>query len=121
MADRKRKDTEGQKALDAEHGAYAGGGSGELTVRICGREKGMEIWENVSFVRVQSKKYNLLIMKDYLPVLGRIEGSVSFRTRESAFERKGVRGFFMHKKNVFSLMLEDVKPEGFREDEEEEA
>lgn len=91
---------------------YASGGRGELTVRICGREKGMEIYEGVSFVRVRSTRYNLLIMKDYLPVLGRIEGDISFRGAEGPYERENVQGFFMHKNNVFSLMLEDVKPTG---------
>lgn len=92
----------------AEESAY--GEKGDLTVRICGREKGMEIYEGVSFVRVRSSRYNLLIMKDYLPVLGRIEGDISFRSREDTYERENVQGFFMHKNNVFSLMLEDVKP-----------
>ena len=59
---------------------------------------------------MSNRRYNLLIMKDYLPVLGRIEGDISFRNQESTYERENVQGFFMHKNNVFSLMLEDVKP-----------
>lgn len=84
---------------------------GEILVKICGCENGLEQYEHVSFVRVQSKKYNLLIMKDYLPILGRIEGKISFQTDRDTFERDNIRGFFMHKNNVFSLMLEDVKPD----------
>lgn len=109
MTERKRRR---QMRRGAGSGAeeYAHGEKGELTVRICGREKGMEVYEGVNFVRVRSSRYNLLIMKDYLPVLGRIEGDISFRNQESTYERENVQGFFMHKNNVFSLMLEDVKP-----------
>lgn len=87
------------------------GDTGAIQVRICGREKGLELYEDVSFVRVRSKKYNLLIMKDYLPILGKVEGSIAFRTGREELEREGVSGFFMHKNNTFSLMLEDVRPQ----------
>ena len=117
MAQRKKR-REGHRALGAEE--FMPGGKGALTVRICGREKGMEIYEGVSFVRVKSSRYNLLIMKDYLPVLGRISGDIAFRSQEDTYERENVQGFFMHKDNVFSLMLEDVMWES-RDAGEEEA
>lgn len=79
---------------------------GKIRVRICSREKGLEEYEQIHFVRVISKGYNLLIMADYLPVIGEIEGSVFFRDAQEEYKRENLKGYFMHKNNEFSLMLE---------------
>lgn len=85
---------------------------GKIQVRICGRERGLEVYEKVKFVRVVSKRYNLLIMADYLPVIGELNGDVFFRDGEREYRREGLKGYFMHKKNQFSLMLESEGGEG---------
>lgn len=85
---------------------------GKIQVRICGRDHGLEQYDKVSFVRVVSKRYNLLIMADYLPIIGEVEGSVFFRTAEKEYRRENLMGYFMHKNNEFSLML---KSEGTHE------
>lgn len=90
---------------------------GKITVRICGKENGLEVYERVNFVRVKSKRYNLLIMADYMPVIGEIEGCVFFRTEKEEYQRENLKGYFMHKKNQFSLMLET---EGERLEREEQ-
>ena len=83
---------------------------GKIHVRICGKENGLEEYEQVNFVRVISKKYNLLIMADYLPIIGEVEGSVFFRTVETEYRRENIKGYFMHKNNEFSLMLQQEQP-----------
>ena len=79
---------------------------GKILVQICSRERGLEEFKHVKFVRVVSRGYNLLIMADYLPVIGELEGSVSFLAGSEEYERTHLKGFFMHKNNEFSLMLE---------------
>lgn len=79
---------------------------GVITVSICGSKNGLEVYEDVKFVRVTSKRYNLLIMADYMPVIGEIEGSVFFRTDKEEYRRENLKGYFMHKNNRFSCMLE---------------
>lgn len=79
---------------------------GKIVVRICSRENGLEVYEKVKFIRVVSKRYNLLIMADYLPVIGEIDGYVFFRDEKEEYRREQLKGYFMHKKNQFSLMLE---------------
>lgn len=79
---------------------------GRITVRLCGRERGLEEFTNVNFVRVVSRRYNLLIMADYLPVIGELDGSISFRNAQEEYSRDNLKGYFMHKNNTFSLMLE---------------
>lgn len=83
------------------------GREGKIHVRICGRGKGLEEFENVRFVRLISKGYNLLIMADYLPVIGELDGSVCFLAGDGEHERTSLKGYFMHKNNEFSLMLEE--------------
>lgn len=82
------------------------GETGRIRVSICGSKNGLEVYENVAFVRVVSRRYNLLIMADYMPVIGEIEGSVFFRTDEEEYRRENLKGYFMHKNNQFSCMLE---------------
>ena len=83
---------------------------GKIYVRICGKENGLEEYEKVSFVRVISKRYNLLIMADYLPIIGEVDCSVFFRTAGAEYRRENIKGYFMHKNNEFSLMLKQEGP-----------
>lgn len=98
VREKKREELEFEENVSSQEG--------KITVRICGREKGLEVYEKVNFVRVKSKRYNLLIMADYMPVIGELEGSVFFRNQKEEYSRDNLRGYFMHKKNQFSLMLE---------------
>ena len=83
-----------------------------IKVKICDRDNGLEETDGVAFVRIVSKQYNLLIMADYLPIIGEVEGSISYSTSEKEYERNNIRGFFMHKNNEFSLMIkENLKQE----------
>ena len=102
MAGRRGKRQEENRAFREEASAR----EGKILVRICSREGGLEEFENVKFVRLVSRRYNLLIMADYLPVIGELEGSVSFLAGNEEYERTRLKGFFMHKNNEFSLMLE---------------
>ena len=103
MAGKKKKE-EKRKVVSYE--AELAEEEGKIVVRICGRENGLEVYEKVKFVRVVSRRYNLLIMADYLPVIGELDGFVFFRDGEREYRRENLKGYFMHKKNQFSLMLE---------------
>ena len=62
--------------------------------------------ENVRLIRVKDKSYNLLIMTDYWPVLGEVDGSIYAETDESiTFEN--IKGFYLISHNVFRLILKD--------------
>lgn len=77
-----------------------------IKVQICGVEKGLEEYENISFIRIKSRRYTLLIMREFMPVIGEIEGDITISGRGQEIEKKGVRGYFMHRHNHFSLMLQ---------------
>lgn len=81
-------------------------GAGSIHARVIDEEKGLRLITGVSVVRVRSKGYNLLIMEDYLPALGKVDGSVTFLTRDEEYHLDGVKGFYKHQHNEFTLLLE---------------
>ena len=78
-----------------------------IKVRIFNLESGLVEYEDVKFIRVISKDYNLLIMKDYLPIIGEIQGEIQIGREKEDINMEKVRGYFMHKHNKFNLFYSD--------------
>lgn len=78
-----------------------------IKVRIFDLEKGLIEYENIKIVRIISKDYNLLIMQDYLPILGEIEGSVDIKNEDIEINYKDIKAFYMNSNNVFNLMIKE--------------
>ena len=70
-------------------------------------EKGLSEYDDVKTIRIVSKNYNLLIMKDYMPIIGEIVGSVDIKGETTDISYKKIKGFYMNNKNVFNLMIEE--------------
>ena len=67
----------------------------------------MQEIDNVKLIRIKSDKYNLLIMKDYWPVVGEINGKIVIEAEESlTFEN--IVGFFALSHNVFHLIIKET-------------
>ena len=77
-----------------------------LLVKILNINSGLKIYDNIKFVRILSKKYNLLIMRDYFPVIGEIDGSVEIEGKES-LKFENIKGYYMNKNNEFSLIIKE--------------
>ncbi|MDD5826290.1 MAG: hypothetical protein PUD25_00775 [Bacilli bacterium] len=78
-----------------------------IKVRIFDMEHGLKEYEEVKIIRIISKDYNLLIMKDYLSVIGEIVGSVDIKGDNVDLSFKQIKAFYMNSKNVFNLMIEE--------------
>ena len=78
-----------------------------IKVRIFDMEKGLSEYDDVKTIRIVSKNYNLLIMKDYMPIIGEIVGSVDIKGETTDLSYKNIKGFYMNNKNVFNLMIEE--------------
>lgn len=78
-----------------------------IKVRIFDMDHGLREYENIKIVRIISKDYNLLIMKDYLPIIGEIEGSVDITNEEVDISFKDIKAFYMNSSNVFNLMIKE--------------
>ena len=78
-----------------------------IKVRVFDMEHGLVEYENVKTVKIVSKDYNLLIMKDYLSVIGEIVGSIELKGENVDVAFNGIKAFYMNSKNVFNLMIEE--------------
>lgn len=67
--------------------------------------------DHVDFIRVKSKEYSLLIMEDYMPMLGELKGSLSIQAEGKLYEWNQVEGYYIHQKNLFRMMIKVEKEE----------
>ena len=76
-----------------------------IKVKVFDIRNGMRVYDNIKIIRIISKDYNLLIMKDYLPIIGEIEGSVDIKNDVVNESFKDIKAFYMNSDNVFNLMI----------------
>lgn len=79
-----------------------------IKVRIFDLEHGLTEYEDIKFIRIISKEYNLLIMKDYMPIIGEIDGSISIKNEDIDLNYETIKAFYMQSDNVFNLMIKEV-------------
>lgn len=77
-------------------------------VRIFDLEHGLTIYDEIKLVRIISKDYNLLIMVDYLPIIGEFEGNIDIKGNNVDVSLKDIKGFYMNSNNVFNLMINET-------------
>lgn len=78
-----------------------------IKVKVFDIRNGMRVYENIKIIRIISKDYNLLIMKDYLPIIGEIDGSVDIKNDVVNESFKNIKAFYMNSDNVFNLMIKE--------------
>ncbi len=78
-----------------------------IRVKIFSLQSGLEILENVKVIRIKSKDYNLLIMPDYMPLLGEIQGNIDFENSENSKSLKNINAYYMNTNNEFSLIVRE--------------
>ena len=83
-----------------------------IKVRIFDLKKGLVEYEHIKVIRIVSKNYNLLIMQDYLPILGEIEGSIDIKSEEIDISFKNIKAFYMNSNDVFNLMIKEGNQDG---------
>lgn len=81
--------------------------SGSIRARVIDEEHGLRLLSGIYAVRLQSRDYSLLIMEDYMPMLGEIEGTVVFLTETREVRMEHIQGFYKHQHNEFTLLVEN--------------
>jgi uncharacterized protein (UPF0254 family) len=79
----------------------------KITVKIFTLSKGLEMRNDIKAIRIKSDKYNLLIMVDYIPIIGEINGSIDCEAEENSISYQNIKAYFMHSNNVFSLIINE--------------
>lgn len=105
MLGRKKKDA---AAPAAETGAedisaYTPG----IRASVFTLSEGMKIFEDAAVVRVISSDYNILILKDYMPLLGKVEGRAQIAGAGGSMEYENIRGYYMFRQNEFELLIDE--------------
>ena len=77
-------------------------------VRIFDLKTGLVEYEHIKIVRIVSKDYNLLIMQDYLPIIGEVDGSIDIKGDDVDISYPKIEAFYMNSGNVFNLMVKEV-------------
>lgn len=80
---------------------------GSIIVHVLSMKNGLIEYDDVQFVRILSEKYNLIILKDYLPIIGEIRGNVEIERVEETIKLEEIVGYYIHKQNQFNLFLRD--------------
>ena len=70
-------------------------------------DNGVKEYEGVSVIHIKSRYYNLLIMEGYTPGIGEVEGTVPIVSDTESVKLENIRGFYLHKKNTFRLMIRE--------------
>lgn len=84
-------------------------GSGDgFKVRIFDLDKGLTEYEHIKAVRLISKDYNLLIMEDYLPIIGEVDGSIDIKGDDIDLHYDNIKAFYMNSNNIFNLMIKEA-------------
>lgn len=78
-----------------------------IVVQLLNINGDVKVYDDVKFIKLISEKYNLIIMKDYLPIIGEVQGSIEIGREKENINMKKVRGYFMHKHNKFNLFYLD--------------
>ena len=80
---------------------------GKITAHVVNLQDGLVEYEGVSVIHIKSRYYNLLIMDGYTPSIGEIEGTVTIVSEKDSVKLENIRGLYLHKKNVFRLMIRE--------------
>ena len=80
---------------------------GRISARIIDVSSGLKAIEGVYAVRIHSTGFTALIMNDYIPALGKIDGDVTFLSRDGEYPYLNIHGFYKHQHNEFTLLVEE--------------
>jgi hypothetical protein len=90
---------------------YISTSHGKMQAQISSLKDGLQVITGVCIVRVRSKESRLLIMEDYMSIIGEIDGGVDFIGKDFVRTLDKVKGFFCHEHNVFFFLLRESDKE----------
>jgi hypothetical protein len=77
-----------------------------MLVKIFTLKNGLEVIDDATAVRIISKDYNLLILKDYVSIIGKIEGNVEIEYGGKTKKIDNIIAYYVCYNNLFNLMIE---------------
>ena len=80
-----------------------------ILVNVFELETGLTTYKDCEYIRITDEKYNLLVMLDYTPIIGEVNGKIDIMYNVQEIHYEGVKASFMNSNNVFNLMIQGRK------------
>ena len=77
-----------------------------MIVKMFTLKNGLEVINDVIAIRIKNKDYNLLILKDYISLLGEIHGYFEIECENEIKKYENLDAIFMNNNNVFSIIID---------------
>lgn len=77
-----------------------------LSVKVLSINEGIIEFNNIKFIRIISEKYNLLIMRDYIPIIGEVNGNIEIQG-ETMKKYSNIKGYYINRNNEFTLIIKE--------------
>lgn len=80
-----------------------------IRVHVIDEDNGYQEMDDVKGIRIKSSRYTLLIMRNYTPTLGSIDGDICFIRESGELTLDNIKGFYKLHHNEFTLLVEEDK------------
>lgn len=80
-----------------------------ILVNVFELETGLTTYKDCEYIRITDEKYNLLVMLDYTPIIGEVNGKIDIMYNGQEIHYEGINASFMNSNNVFNLMIQGRK------------
>lgn len=80
---------------------------GVIKVNILDVNSGLLEYDNVIYIKIKDKENQLLIMKDYLSIIGELDGELELNTLNGLVKFEKIKGYYMHRHNQFNLFIKE--------------
>ena len=80
---------------------------GKMIVFTSDFANGLRVYRDVKLIRIKSSDYSLLIMEDYFPIIGQVNGKIELVSEDSLVDLGKLKGFYVHRNNEFSLLIKE--------------
>lgn len=80
-----------------------------ILVNVFELETGLTTYKDCEYIRITDEKYNLLVMLDYTPIIGEINGKIDIMYNGKEIHYEDIKASFMNSNNVFNLMIQGRK------------
>ena len=78
-----------------------------MKVKIFSLNDGLTEYNDVISIKLVSKDYNLLILKDYIPIIGEVDGSIELKYQDNNLLMENVFAYYMNQDNVFNIIIKE--------------
>ncbi len=78
-----------------------------MIFKLFSLKDGIVKYDNVQAVRVKNGESNLLVLKDYVPIIGDVNGKIEVILSDT-ITYDNVKGYYICYNNVFNFIIEEL-------------